>query len=106
MSSTRPDPSTLFSAHKNRKLYMTREEMKAANIPPRLRDYCAYLVPALEKCRHRENFLPWKCEHEKLQWEKCQYNLYKDREHAVNVLRKVKLPENTLSSEGKPFPEY
>ncbi|KAG8986411.1 hypothetical protein FRB90_004042, partial [Tulasnella sp. 427] len=30
------------------------------------------LIP-LNKCRHKTNFMQWECEHERHEYEKCQY---------------------------------
>lgn len=51
----------------------TAEEMRAARIDPAFRDYCAHLLIPLNECRHRTAYLPWKCGHERHEYEKCQY---------------------------------
>ena len=40
----------------------TREEMSAARLPLAYRDSCAHLLIPLNRCRHEEYYLPWKCE--------------------------------------------
>jgi hypothetical protein len=40
----------------------TREEMSAARLPLPYRDSCAHLLIPLNRCRHEEYYLPWKCE--------------------------------------------
>ena len=49
------------------------EEMEKNQIPLGLRDYCAHLLIPLNKCRHQNFYLPWKCGHERHEYEVCQY---------------------------------
>jgi len=57
----------------------TQEQMEAAKLPLQYRDFCAHLLIPLNECRRREFYLPWKCEHERHRYEKCQYKEYKKR---------------------------
>jgi len=50
--------------------------MKDARIDPAWRDYCAHLLIPLNKCRHDTFYLPWKCSHERHEYERCQYGEY------------------------------
>lgn len=43
------------------------------------RDWCAHLLIPLNQCRRREFYLPWKCEHERHLYDKCEYKEYKRR---------------------------
>ncbi|KAJ3272951.1 hypothetical protein HDV01_005148 [Terramyces sp. JEL0728] len=56
------------------KMYITQEELNKTQIPLAWRDYCAHLLPELNKCRHENFYKPWKCELERLTWQKCQYD--------------------------------
>jgi len=51
----------------------TREEMKRAKLDVAYRDFCAHLLIPLNECRRKSFYLPWKCEHERHVYEKCQY---------------------------------
>ena len=62
----------------------TQQEMNDAKLPLAYRDQCARLLIPLNKCRRAEWYLPWKCEHERHTYEKCQYEEYKKR---VNKLK-------------------
>ena len=52
------------------------EEMQKHRVPLGFRDACAHLLIPLNKCRESTRFMPWKCEHERHIYEKCQYELY------------------------------
>ena len=47
--------------------------MRAARVPLGFRDSCAALLVALNECRERSLYLPWKCPHERHVYVKCQY---------------------------------
>jgi NADH dehydrogenase (ubiquinone) 1 beta subcomplex subunit 7 len=85
---------------------MSRVEARDAGISPHLRDWCAHLIPKLQKCRQANNWLAWKCEPEKLRYERCAHQLHSDREYALEQLRKVKTPVGQLAADGAPFPDY
>ncbi|RMZ86835.1 hypothetical protein DV736_g5939, partial [Chaetothyriales sp. CBS 134916] len=57
----------------------TREQMSEAKLPLAYRDSCAHLLIPLNKCRHKEWYLPWKCETERHGYEKCQYDEFRTR---------------------------
>lgn len=63
-------PLTAFTEMK-----ATQAEMFDANLPLQWRDYCAHLAIPLNKCRRQNSFLPWTCEHEKHEYEKCGFEL-------------------------------
>lgn len=52
---------------------VTEEQMKAARLDVSYRDYCAHLLIPLNKCRKETFYLPFKCGHERHEYEKCQY---------------------------------
>ena len=52
---------------------VTHEEMRAAKLPIAFRDYCAHLLIPLNKCRQDTMYMPFKCSHERHEYEKCQY---------------------------------
>ena len=51
----------------------TQKQLSDAKIDLAYRDFCAHLLIPLNECRKRSYFLPWKCEHERHVYEKCQY---------------------------------
>lgn len=55
------------------------EEMSAAMLPLDWRDHCAHMLIGLNKCRRATMWMPWKCEHERHEYEKCQYEEWKLR---------------------------
>ena len=56
-----------------------QEDLQNAKIPLGYRDFCAHLLVPLNACRRKELYLPWKCEHERHAYEKCEYLEYKRR---------------------------
>jgi hypothetical protein len=52
----------ITSGTDNKQTEATREEMSAARLPLAYRDSCAHLLIPLNRCRHDEMYLPWKCE--------------------------------------------
>lgn len=57
----------------------TLEELRSAKIDLAYRDFCAHLLIPLNQCRRESLYLPWKCEHERHVYDKCQYLEYKRR---------------------------
>jgi NADH dehydrogenase (ubiquinone) 1 beta subcomplex subunit 7 len=57
-----------------------QEQMHDANIDMVYRDFCAHLLIPLNECRRKSFYLPWKCEHERHEYELCQYKEYKRRD--------------------------
>ncbi len=51
------DPSSAFPAAP-----ASREAMSEARIPLQYRDSCANLLIPLNKCRHENSWMPWRCE--------------------------------------------
>lgn len=72
---TRPSPSARPSTRMGgaSEMIATREEMRDAKLDIGYRDFCAHLLIPLNECRRASYFLPWKCEHERHVYEKCQY---------------------------------
>ncbi len=56
-----------------------QEEMARAKLDLGYRDYCAHLLIPLNACRRASLYAPWKCGHERHEYEKCQYLEYKRR---------------------------
>jgi NADH dehydrogenase (ubiquinone) 1 beta subcomplex subunit 7 len=56
------------------KMYISQEELNKTQIPLKYRDFCAHLLPELNKCRIDNFYAPWKCELERAAWQKCQYD--------------------------------
>ncbi|KAG6766026.1 hypothetical protein POTOM_030091 [Populus tomentosa] len=67
----------------------TQEEMVEARVPIPYRDQCAHLLIPLNKCRHAEFFLPWKCENERHIYEKCEYELVMERMLQMQKIREA-----------------
>ncbi|KAJ6312813.1 hypothetical protein OIU77_014357 [Salix suchowensis] len=67
----------------------TQEEMVEARVPIPYRDQCAHLLIPLNKCRHAEFFLPWKCENERHVYEKCEYELVMERMLQMQKIREA-----------------
>jgi NADH dehydrogenase (ubiquinone) 1 beta subcomplex subunit 7 len=67
----------------------TQEEMVEARVPIPYRDQCAHLLIPLNKCRHAEFFLPWKCESERHIYEKCEYELVMERMLQMQKIREA-----------------
>ncbi|KAL2408490.1 hypothetical protein ABEF92_004544 [Exophiala dermatitidis] len=68
----------------------SREAMSEARLPMAYRDSCAGLLIPLNHCRHKEWYLPWKCENERHSYEKCQYEEFKKRVAKMEELRASK----------------
>ena len=62
-----------------------RTQRPLAACGPHLRDYCAHLLIPLNECRHKNYYLPWKCEHERHDYETCEYKEYTRRMHNQKV---------------------
>ena len=58
---------------------MLQEELRKAKVFVGHRDYCAHLLIPLNKCRRKNLYLPWRCQHERHEYEKCEYSEYKRR---------------------------
>lgn len=52
---------------------ISKKELADAKVPLHLRDYCAHLVVPLMECQRKNYYLPWKCKHERHDWEVCEY---------------------------------
>ena len=55
-----------------REMIATQQEMMDAKVPLQYRDWCAHLYIPLKKCRIETRFMPWKCKHERHEWDECQ----------------------------------
>ncbi|CAK0786252.1 hypothetical protein CVIRNUC_009465 [Coccomyxa viridis] len=58
---------------------ISQEELRKEKVFVGHRDFCAHLLVPLNKCRRKTLYLPWKCEHERHVYEKCEYQEYKRR---------------------------
>jgi NADH dehydrogenase (ubiquinone) 1 beta subcomplex subunit 7 len=70
-----------------RRCSVLQEEMNNAKLDLAYRDYCAHLLIPLNECRRANFFLPWKCEHERHAYEKCQYLEYVRRVKQMEATR-------------------
>jgi hypothetical protein len=52
----------------------TVEEMDAAKIPPKKRDYCAHYYMRFVACKKRNFGFQYRCGHEKHDWDHCQFD--------------------------------
>jgi NADH dehydrogenase (ubiquinone) 1 beta subcomplex subunit 7 len=81
--------------------------MRAQNLPLRYRDYCAHFITPINKCRRENYFAPWSCHHEKLDWEKCQHQVWKERHLAMRKLRAIPTPaDKKTQANGKVWPTW
>lgn len=88
--------------------------MTDARLPLAYRDSCAHLLIPLNSCRHKEYYLPWKCEvwtntvevvehdlvltrkqNERHTYEKCQYEEFKKRVAKMDEIRAQKNGERS-----------
>ncbi|KAJ3327893.1 hypothetical protein HDU76_010938 [Blyttiomyces sp. JEL0837] len=72
-------------------MHISQAEMAKEKLPLAFRDYCAHLLPELNKCRRENYYLPWHCEKERVAWNKCQYDDYQRR---MRILSKRKQLED------------
>ncbi|KAJ3296662.1 hypothetical protein BCR33DRAFT_845056 [Rhizoclosmatium globosum] len=77
------------------KMHISQKEMQKEKIPIAFRDYCAHLLPELNKCRRDNWYLPWHCEQERVTWTKCQYDDYQRR---MKILEKRKRLEDEAAA--------
>ena len=54
-------------------------DLQNAKIDIGYRDFCAHLLIPLNACRRKNFYLPWRCEHERHAYEKCEYKEYQRR---------------------------
>ncbi|KEI40581.1 uncharacterized protein L969DRAFT_85773 [Mixia osmundae IAM 14324] len=66
--------------------------MAKARLPLGWRDNCAGLLIPLNKCRHENFYLPWKCTDEKHGYEKCQYE---------DMMRRMKIAQRQLVAKAQ-----
>eukprot|EP00295_Goniomonas_pacifica_P001416 CAMPEP_0175819706 /NCGR_PEP_ID=MMETSP0107_2-20121207/8210_1 /TAXON_ID=195067 ORGANISM="Goniomonas pacifica, Strain CCMP1869" /NCGR_SAMPLE_ID=MMETSP0107_2 /ASSEMBLY_ACC=CAM_ASM_000203 /LENGTH=77 /DNA_ID=CAMNT_0017131967 /DNA_START=14 /DNA_END=247 /DNA_ORIENTATION=+ len=64
------------------------EEMQQAGIPPSLRDSCCKILIKLNKCRQDNFYAPWKCNDERHEYERCQYEEYMRRVEKWKQMKK------------------
>ncbi|EMR10582.1 hypothetical protein PNEG_01287 [Pneumocystis murina B123] len=53
------------------------------------RDGCMKLLEELNYCRENTWYLPWKCVEERHAYEKCEYEIFKERVKSLKELEKV-----------------
>ncbi|OUM54995.1 hypothetical protein BVG19_g4470 [[Candida] boidinii] len=68
--------------------------MKQHQIPLPYRDRCAKLLVPLNKCRKEGWYLPWNCEHERHEYEACQYRDFKRRVKELEEIKKQRDESN------------
>ncbi|PRP85067.1 hypothetical protein PROFUN_07251 [Planoprotostelium fungivorum] len=59
---------------------ISREEMKVHDIPLAWRDHCAHLLVPLNQCRQKSFYMPWKCTHERHEYEICEHSEWAARQ--------------------------
>ena len=74
-----------MSRNDDREMKATKQDMKDARLPIDWRDHCAHMLIPLNNCRRGNYYLPWKCEHERHAYEKCEYEEYMRR---IEMLKK------------------
>ena len=88
----------------SKKMIATQEEMVEARVPIPYRDQCAHLLIPLNKCRQAEFYLPWKCENERLSYEKCEYELVMERMLQMQKIREQEAKLKQPQHKGSPVP--
>ncbi|KAJ3219539.1 atp3 gamma subunit of the F1 sector of mitochondrial F1F0 ATP synthase [Dinochytrium kinnereticum] len=81
------------------KMYISQEDMAKEKIPLAFRDYCAHLLPELNKCRIQNFYLPWTCEKERVAWSKCQYDDYQRRMRLLEKTKRLAAERKAAASE-------
>lgn len=78
-------------------MQVSEKELDEKNVPLHLRDACVRHVMQLNDCRHETYYAPWKCEEERVRYERCQYKQYVKKfllivaRHLKNVKRSEEL---------------
>ncbi|KAG6403867.1 hypothetical protein SASPL_136101 [Salvia splendens] len=85
----------------SKKMIATQEEMVEAKVLLAYRDQCAHLLIPLNKYRHAELYLSWKCSSERDTYEKCEYELIMER---MLQMQKIREREAQLKSQPIPLP--
>mmetsp|Transcript_18512 Transcript_18512/g.39863 ORF Transcript_18512/g.39863 Transcript_18512/m.39863 type:complete len:110 (-) Transcript_18512:525-854(-) len=67
---------------------VTREQMKAAQLPINFRDYCAHLLIPLNDCRKKSFYWPFSCSDLRHAYEKCEFDEYERREMIHRMKKK------------------
>ena len=57
-----------------RDMKATQEAMKEAKIDLARSDFSANLLIPLNQCRRHTFYMPWKCQHERHEYEICQHH--------------------------------
>ncbi|KAF0978964.1 hypothetical protein FDP41_002034 [Naegleria fowleri] len=55
---------------------VSEDEMDKHEVPLYLRDACVHRVIPLNQCRHENFYNPFKCNEERVRYERCQYKRY------------------------------
>ena len=70
---TRASKAASRPAEMGSTMHATQAQLKDAKVDLAYRDFCAHLLIPLNECRKANYFLPWRCEHDRHVYEKCQY---------------------------------
>eukprot|EP00293_Proteomonas_sulcata_P020077 CAMPEP_0184313674 /NCGR_PEP_ID=MMETSP1049-20130417/66229_1 /TAXON_ID=77928 /ORGANISM="Proteomonas sulcata, Strain CCMP704" /LENGTH=75 /DNA_ID=CAMNT_0026631101 /DNA_START=33 /DNA_END=260 /DNA_ORIENTATION=+ len=66
-------------AYEDSRVAPNKDACRENKIDIAYRDYCSHKLIPLNKCRIQNFFLPWKCVHERHDYEKCQYEEFQYR---------------------------
>ncbi|XP_031826850.1 NADH dehydrogenase (ubiquinone) B18 subunit [Nomia melanderi] len=96
------DPMLGFpNGRKEREMPLTLQEMRAARIPLRFRDYCAHKYLELEACKRQNIPLPYYCRHERHAYDVCLTEDYmlrtKEYERERRLRRRQRKQEKAAS---------
>ncbi|PXF48213.1 NADH dehydrogenase [ubiquinone] 1 beta subcomplex subunit 7 [Gracilariopsis chorda] len=80
------------------KMQCTDEEMAQNRIPLDYRDFCAHKLIPLNNCRRKNLYLPFRCEDERHDYEKCQYDQYMRR---VNEMKAILKEERKMARKAR-----
>jgi NADH dehydrogenase (ubiquinone) 1 beta subcomplex subunit 7 len=75
-----------MAEERKRVMPVSHEELQAERVPLPMRDYCAHILIPLNRCRVETFYLPWKCHHERHEYERCQYVEYVHVDVGIGVV--------------------
>ncbi|XP_076277904.1 NADH dehydrogenase (ubiquinone) B18 subunit [Lasioglossum baleicum] len=93
------DPNLGFpEGRKERVSVATLEEMRSANIPERLRDYCAHKLIQCYVCQKKHFPMFTKCEHERHEYDACLRDDFLIRMMEVERERRLRLRKKKMEA--------
>ena len=88
-------------------MHATQAQLKDAKVDLAYRDFCAHLLIPLNECRTANYFLPWRCEHDRHVYEKCQYKecVARARDEGVRLANPPPRPPRPRGAAKIPGPQ-